>query len=125
MIQNLKNRPNKGKDISWCGGLFEGEGCFYLHNRGEGRVRAYACLNMSDKDSVEEFHKAIGVGSIFGPYGDYRKRKDGSERLPQWRWYTTGPKAIEVMELLWDYLGNRRRNKIIEILESVEAYYAI
>lgn len=108
------------RGVEWAAGLFEGEGCFYPHHRENGRVRAFAVLSMTDEDSVRSFHEIVGVGSIFGPYTDYRTVKDGAPRKPQWRWYATGSKAEAVARLLWPYLGIRRRGRIREMMEEVQ-----
>ena len=106
--------------IWWCAGLFEGEGCFYIHKRGEGRIRAYAIISMTDEDVIRKFHEYIEIGHVWGPYGDYRKKKDGAPRLPQWRWYTTGKNAEKVMDILSPYLCTRRNLKITEIRERLK-----
>jgi len=110
------------KNIAWCAGLFEGEGCVYVHYRERGYQRAYAVINMTDEDVIKDFHKTIGIGHIWGPYGDYRKKKDGGPRLPQWRWYSTGEKALKFIDLIYPYMGKRRKKKMDEIRKEMEKY---
>lgn len=50
-------------ELAWATGLFEGEGSIGA----DGRLQ----LKMVSEESVRRFHAAVGVGSVYGPYGPY------------------------------------------------------
>ena len=111
------------RELAWAAGLFEGEGCVSHHAHRKvykGTVGKYhyasLYLKMTDEDSVRRFHKAVGgVGYMTGPH---RLGKDHYK--PQWILrceHFEGVQAVIVM--LWYGLGERRRAKCIETLQSV------
>ena len=45
-------------------------------------------------------------------------RSDYSKRKPLWRWQASGDKNFKyVIHLFWPYMGERRRAKVLEIME--------
>ena len=57
-------------EIAWAGGFFEGEGCWGL-NRGVPVAR----ITQVDREPLERFRQAVGMGKVYGPYGPYRGQK--------------------------------------------------
>lgn len=102
-------------DIAWAAGLFEGEGCFYL-----ARTQSYAlraALKMSDEDVVRRFHAIVRVGNIFGP------TQYGTEKKPLWTWQAYKFEEVQaVIALFWHQLGQRRRDKAVEIIIENRKY---
>jgi hypothetical protein len=108
------NVPTR-EELAWCGGLFEGEGCFYTSTRRGRRVGAAANLTMTDFDTVERFAAIIGAGSM-------SLKPPAPDRKPALKWELHGFEALQaLMAYLWPWLGQRRRAKAIEVLEVANA----
>lgn len=105
------------RDIAWSAGLFEGEGCIQINrkNRKGIRPQVHLTLKMTDLDVVKRFAKAVGFGSIRGPYQYSTKHK------PAWVWTWHGREALAWAQKNWLHLlGKRRRAKLLEAIK-VEA----
>ncbi len=90
-------------EIAWLAGLLEGEGCF-----------SYQCspgirIGLTDKDIVERVANNLGH-HIRGPY-KYRINNKPVYYTEIW-----GSAAIGWMMTLYDFLGERRKQKIKEII---------
>ena len=102
------------KDIAWLAGLLEGEGCFCgASNRPH---RPAIQLAMTDVDIVRRAGRILG-SRIGGPYFHKQKRLDGGNRKSFYRCGVSGHFAAAWMMTLYPLLGERRKNKIKELLE--------
>ena len=102
------DEASRDVEIAWAAGLFEGEGCFTI-SAGHPRVK----LNSTDEDTVRRFHDAVCVGQV---RVDDSQLARGHKR--QWEWYTGSRKGVEtVVHLLWPWLGHRRRERALQLLE--------
>lgn len=105
------------EELIWAAGLFEGEGCFCwvkIPNRNNRNKKDYsycqASLHTTDKDVLERFVKAVGIGVVNGPY-IYTDTKVPN-RKPSWYWSIRGHERVQaVIAILWPWLGNRRKNQ--------------
>jgi hypothetical protein len=102
-----------GCEIAWAAGLFEGEGTIT-----QSRGRLYVRLKMTDESIVLRFAEIARFGEIYGPYS--HQRTDGYVRKPYWVWLAAEYEALEVLEMLWPWLGQRRRGQALK-LAPVEA----
>ena len=107
------------KEIAWAGGLFEGEGSFHLgkdNHKGVVYFKPVAQLVSTDEDTVERFQKAIGLGSITGPYS---RTADGHK--PYWKWTIANRSDFPVFaELVKPWLCRRRSLCLAGILDQFE-----
>lgn len=94
----------------WLAGLLEGEGWFGIYRVGA-RSGPEISVNMIDRDIIER------VAELFGtkPYGP-RIYKTRPEAQPYYRARLRGKRAAELMKQLYPMLGERRRQRIDEIL---------
>jgi hypothetical protein len=92
----------------WAAGLFEGEGSM-TNSGGCLDVR----LKMTDEDVVRRFEEVVGYGTVYGPYN--YEYGDGIKRKPHWVWVALSYDALEVLDLLWAWLGQRRRGQPLAI----------
>lgn len=110
--------------LDWVAGVFEGEGTFCsvrnLTNRfGKPGIvsRFTVAVTMTDRDIIERFNKAVGVGSVKGPY------QPNGNRKTVWRWSATNRKeCLEVTLKLLPFLGERRTkdaDRLIGLAELV------
>lgn len=97
-------------DIAWAAGIIEGEGCFTRNSVGSPLVQ----VQMNDRDVIERLCNLFGtkMGGPYGPYGNEKATK------PRYRFYTAGPRAIGIMFTLFTFMGQRRRDRIKEIVAS-------
>lgn len=98
-------------DLAWAAGLFEGEGCITLNIQRD-RPQATCLLQMSDEDVVRRFHAMIGIGSVC-----HTPRPEDRKNL--WSWRASGYRSAQyVIALLWQWLGERRQARAVEVLRA-------
>ena len=97
-------------EVAWAAGLFEGEGSI-TQSGGRLFVRL-------DEDVVLRFAEIARHGDVYGPYK--HQGKDGSARKPYWVWLAPEYDALEVLEMLWPCLSERRREQALA-LAPIEA----
>ena len=99
-------------DIAWLAGLLEGEGSFFMTGRGDYYYPTIV-VSMTDRDVVERVSRMFGTGI-------YAQKQD--KRYPNakigYRTQTTGHKAAGLMEQLLPWMGERRSQKIKELLNT-------
>jgi hypothetical protein len=97
--------------LMWLAGLLEGEGCFFLSHGNSPAV----VLKMKDKDVVERAHALMG--------GNFRCTNP-RPKYPHWSvlWSVAlfGKPATALMQELLPYMGERRSQKITEVLSTRE-----
>lgn len=98
-------------DIAWLAGILEGEGCFKIQSSGGYKGSIAIALQMTDKDIVDRVANLLN-SPVWGPHGPY-----GKSKLQTYQTIIFGKKAASWMMTLFPFLGNRRQNKIIELLE--------
>lgn len=86
---------------AWAAGVFEGEGTVGTYASGcRARVR------MTDRDAVEFFGIAVGLGRVLGPYAASQNRPN----KPFWLWtVSTRAEVAELYRRLAPWLCDRRR----------------
>jgi len=100
------------KELAWLGGLLEGEASFMLRN-GCHKI----ALQMTDLDVVQRAAAILGV-----PVGAYSRQPKGKATyLPVWHLAVHGIKAIAWMMTLYTLMGERRKAKILEVLDHWKA----
>jgi len=98
-------------ELYWLAGILEGEGCFsFGTKKTPNRVAITVC--MTDRDVVERVAKLFGVNWIL-------EIKRGKHKT-QWRTQLRGAKAIELMKKIQSIMGERRRLKIQEVINSYD-----
>jgi len=98
--------------IAWAGGYFEGEGCITQLRTGHMAM----VVSTTDEDGVRRFCRAVGTGSVRGPLSQARR---GKQYKDLWTWrVTTQHQVLDVVALLWPFLGERRRARALEVIEK-------
>lgn len=105
--------PTESTNIAWAAGLFEGEGSVYpVNQKRYGKEYHYVrmCLKMTDEDVVDRFHAIVKVGSVTFVPREKPHYKDA------WLWQLNNrEQCSDLIDKLWPYLGNRRRNRVMEL----------
>lgn len=93
-------------ELSWAAGFFDGEGYSYAQKSAK---RSFLSLSVSQVDPrpLHRFWEAVGVGKVYGPY---RKAANPNWKH-QYMYRATGDSAIAVMELLWPYLSEPKKEQ--------------
>lgn len=104
--------------LAWAAGLFEGEGSFV--QRGAPHLWTL-CLSSTDEDVVRTFHRVVGIGKIYGPYGYNNGTGRRREHHKQyWKWAVSDRRGIEVLaDTLGPYLLHRRWERMNECLDGI------
>lgn len=120
MYTNFMNKM-KPEEIAWVAGVFEGEGTFtYRTYAGTNRKQITLRVVMTDLDVITRLHELTGIGNIFGPYVSKELKKDGTPRKASYHWAVTKqPDILSLGELIYPWLGERRKEKYLE----VKSYY--
>ena len=96
--------------LHWLAGLFEGEACFNKPLPSNPNLRRIA-LNMTDKEIVERVAHIFGVSAV---YVSPRK----AHWNPTYLFALIGKRALELMELIYPLMGQRRQQRIAYLLDS-------
>jgi hypothetical protein len=109
-------------EIAWAAGLFEGEGCIEMWQRKHSAVPIpRISVKMTDRDVVERFTAAVGVGKVYGPYQPKRVNVKGEPVKPIYVWQIVRITDIQrILGDFWPYLGQRRKAKSAE---TIARYY--
>ena len=96
-------------NYAWAAGLIEGEGCFTYHSDGK---RPYFLMDMTDKDVLQKFQVVFPETNLRGPY----LHKNKPLHKERWRIDAYGDKCVHIMKAVYPWMGQRRKNKIDELL---------
>lgn len=84
-------------ELAWAAGFFDGEGtaCLCVNNyRGSKYMRPACAIFQNDRDLLDRFQSAVGVGSVYATSNGH------------YQWYTSKKSNIRVVyNLLKPYLG--------------------
>lgn len=97
-------------DLAWAAGFFDGEGCFTAsakvrYQTSEGpKSRRYLNLTVAQKYDplLVRLREMFGAGGIYA-------QKERPTSSAGFKWACNGREAFHVANLLWPYLGERKR----------------
>jgi hypothetical protein len=98
----------------WAAGLFEGEGYIAL-----AKQSSYPRMDLTntDLDVIQKFSTETG-SKINGPYNSTRRGR--TDFKPIWHTQLGGILGLTMLLNFWPHLGQRRRNRINEVLTAWE-----
>ena len=106
------------RDIRWLAGLLEGEGCFSTSTSPRNE-RQFPCLQVSavstDRDVLER------AKNILGGKTKVKVRTHGYGKKVQYTVRVNGTLAASWMMTLYSLMGERRRARILELLNIWKA----
>ncbi len=95
------------REVYWAAGIFEGEGSISCTAKSRGSI----AIEMTDRDILERFAEAVGVGKVTGP------RNRGPNRKPIYLWAAYNRADWEaLLRLFYPLLGERRRAQADNLL---------
>lgn len=86
-------------EVAWAAGFFDGEG---HTGRASGRWLRLQVGQQKGRETLDRFKEAMGVGSVQGPWND-----------GMYQYQTYGPKAFGVLQTLWPYLSNPKKEQAV------------
>jgi len=110
-------------DIAWAAGFLEGEGSFEHARRPAMDTRVkHGTLRVSVEQTqlgpLEKLQSLFG-GKIYGPYVRKPRYIGGANIQPLWIYRITGESARELVLDIFPYLFEKRKEKILSILDAV------
>jgi hypothetical protein len=97
--------PTRREVLAWAAGFFVGEGCFSF-TASNGSPSASAPQN--DRDVLDRFRDATGLGKVYGPYAQRRIR--GGGRTSRFQYRLSGYERVQAMlAMLWPWLTAAKR----------------
>lgn len=109
-------------EIMYCAGLFEGEGHATSRLAGNPpRPHPRLSVSMTDRDVLERFAGYTDGSSrrIVGPY--FRSEEN---RRPMYTVRYQGEQALALAQVLYPFLGDRRRVQVADMFQAAVAYWA-
>ena len=103
------------KDLYWLAGLIEGEGCFTtVSKKYKYKTITYAkfVIAMCDEDIIIRAANLLNTGY-------YTEPKPNKDHNTQYRIQLVGKKAIPIFNLFRPHMGQRRKDRIDEILNNL------
>ena len=110
MLKNSYEKLSEKSKLIFLAGLFDGEGSFGIWGKGQGRKTFQCGIEMCDKDILDRFSDFFG--------GNVMKVKLRKSHWTQtWRWRLSGPRAFECIDLLIEYMCQRRQEKYYNVVK--------
>ena len=110
------NFPIKEKRQSnqeaYFAGIIDGEGCIAYEKTKPGYSIPSIAVEMTDKDVITRLKDFFGKGSVVFLKARQKHHKD------TWRWRIRGKGAVDIYFKIYNYLCDRRKNKITEVLKQ-------
>ena len=105
---------NDEESLAWAAGLFDGEGSTTTSGPWDTPhlTVPQAGSATAPPEVLTRFHRVVGVGAVKGP----RLPRNPNWR-PMWHFIASGSLAMEIIELLWPYLGEVKRRQAQLALE--------
>lgn len=106
--------------LEWCGGFFEGEGNAIVRKyQGKTGKKPYAALQLAqvNREPLDAFCKALGAGTVRGPYGPYR-----TNQKAYYQWSVQGKATLPAARRLLPYLLNKGE-QVLSVIEEMDIFY--
>lgn len=108
-------------EIAWAAGFFDGEGSIGAHY-GRHKKYPYPTLGIAqvDRRPLDRFAATVGIGNILGPY----KHKTKPHHSPFYEWHIEGKNVKAVLELLWPFISDPKKEKWADVQVRIGEHYA-
>lgn len=98
---------------SWCAGFFDGEGTTTTTKAMRDKYNYIKMtITQKDKEVLERFERIVGKGKTY-----FCKSKN----VYSWNCYKKED-VVEVIKLLWEYLGTQKREQILKSIDKYNEY---
>ena len=103
------------EDLAWVAGLLEGEGSFMIRTNGTPKIQC----QMTDEDVILKLQAMCGGNVYFSERTVEQKEKKWKDT---WSWIIQGKDASDLMKLLLPLMGERRSQKIRDVLNAYSSH---
>jgi len=107
---SLKEKTKSNQE-AYFAGIIDGEGCIAYEKTKKNYSIPSIAVEMTDKDVITRLHEFFGKGSIVYIKPRQKHHKD------TWRWRIRGKGAVDIFFKIYNYLCDRRKDKIAEVLK--------
>ena len=97
---------------AYFAGIIDGEGYISYEKTKKDYCIPSVSVEMTDKDVIERIYKFFNAGSVV-----YIKPRE-KHHLDSWRWRSRGKAAVNIYFKIYNYLSDRRKRKIDEVLKK-------
>ena len=108
---SLKEKTKSNQE-AYFAGIIDGEGCIAYEKTKPGYAIPSISVEMTDKDVITRLKDFFGKGSVVFIKPRQKHHKD------TWRWRIRGKGAVDIYFKIYNYLCDRRKNKITEVLKQ-------
>jgi hypothetical protein len=95
-------------EIAWASGFFDGEGSIQVSGKFPNSRVIQIRVSQTDRRPLERFKEAVCCGNLTRDWGNVS------------RWQVSGKKAIDVLEMMWPYMSDPKKEQAIRIMERME-----
>lgn len=100
------------ENLAWAAGFFDAEGCF----SSTPRTGVSASITQTDRELLDRFRQAVGIGKIYGPYKT--PQPDRYRRKPHYFYKAQGRERVQgLLAMMWTWLGTTKRQQALDRLE--------
>jgi len=107
-------------EIAWAAGFFDGDGWIGIYRPkravkypSQALPHLQLTFTQADRQVLDRFRNAVGVGKVYGPYGPYKQ-----PRSPMWVYRAEWLQAQAVAAMLWKFLSPVKRRQTAEALRA-------
>jgi hypothetical protein len=97
---------------AYFAGIIDGEGCISYEKTKKDYCIPSISVEMTDKDVIYKMHQFFGKGSVVFIKPRQKHHKNA------WRWRIRGKGAVDIYFKIYNYMCDRRKNKITEVLKA-------
>jgi hypothetical protein len=95
------------EELAWAAGFFDGEGSTTVCRVSQTRAYPRVGVGQIDRDVLDRFADAVGVGKVYGPYSS-----KGGKQI--WSYAATSvDTTIEVFSRLWPHLSSIKKQQAL------------
>lgn len=96
-------------ELYWAAGFYDGEGHFQLRTQKRRYHYPAIVIGQKDREVLDRFQAAIGVGKVYGPY-------NGSNRF---MYQSTGKAAVDGMRKIENLIGRIKQEQFYAVLDKL------
>ena len=108
----LRKEQQTSNQEAYFAGIIDGEGCIAYEKTKKDYSTPSISVEMTDKDVIDKMHRFFGKGTVVFIKPRKKHHKDC------WRWRIRGRGAVDIYFKIYNYLCDRRKNKITEVLKA-------
>lgn len=116
------------EELAWAAGFWDGEGSCGCYSKNDRQTRKSnrrasdtylrASVNQTDREPLDRFLAAVGVGKLYGPY---TPKKNLLSQTPYWGVQISGRAVDDLFQILWPYLCGPKKQQYLDARAKFDA----